>query len=126
MWDVGKAYMPAGRNILEIFGALQNPTPAATTIPADWSSLKSDVEVLACLQMTNSKPIRLLVVLHRDAAGPPNTPPPHPLEPYFPVDKFERPLEYDDHPEDSDALVRNIAVVARRRMPTKDHTFEER
>ena len=76
--------------------------------------------------MTNSKPIRLLVVLHRDAAGPPNTPPPDPLEPYFLVDKFEPPLEYDDHPEDSDALVRNIAGVARGRMPTKDHTFEER
>ena len=109
--DVVKTYMPAGRNIREIFGALENRTPAAPTIPADWYSLKSDAEVLAFLQKTNSKPIWLLVLLHPDAAGPPNTPPPDPLDPYFPMDKFEPPLEYDDHPEDSDALVRNIAGV---------------
>jgi len=35
-------------------------------------------------------------------------------------------LEYDDPIEDSDAVVRNIAVVGMRRMPTKDYTFEER
>ena len=55
--------------------------------------------------MTNSKAIRLLVVLHRDAAEPRNTPPPDPLEPYLPVDKFQQPLDCDDHPEESDAVV---------------------
>ena len=118
--------MPAGRNIHEIFGALENPTPAAQTISADWYDRKSDVEVLAFLQMTNSKPVVLLVVLHRDATGSPNTPPPYPLEAYFPAHKFESPLQYDNHGEDRDALVRNIAGVAGRRMLTKDHTFEER
>ena len=126
IWDVDKAYMPAGRNIREIFCGLTNPTPAVTTIAANWYSLKSDAGVLAFLQIKNSKPIWLLVVLQGDAAVPPNTPSHDPLEPYCAVDKFQHPLEYDDHPEDRDALVRNVAGVACRRMPTKDYTFEER
>ena len=42
IWDVVKAYMPAGRNIRELLGALENPTPAGATIPPDWYTLKSD------------------------------------------------------------------------------------
>ncbi|KAF8433171.1 hypothetical protein BGX38DRAFT_1146201 [Terfezia claveryi] len=34
--------------------------------------------------------------------------------------------EYEDFAEDSDANVRNVAGVHRHRMPTKDHTFEQR
>ncbi|KAF8441924.1 hypothetical protein BGX38DRAFT_1144220 [Terfezia claveryi] len=34
--------------------------------------------------------------------------------------------EYEDFAEDSDANVHNVAGVRRRRMPTKDHTFEQR
>ena len=119
-------YLPVGRNIREILGALKDPDPAALTISADWTHLGTDAEVVAFLQMTKSKPIRLLVVLHRAAGGPPNTFSPNPLEPYFPVDKFESLDEYDNPAEDSDVNMRNIAGVARRRMPTKDHTFEER
>ena len=121
IWDVVKAYMPAARNIREIFGELENTTPAATTITDDWYSLKSVAEVLAFLQMTNSKPIRLLVVIHRDAAGPPHTPTTDPLARYFPVCKFEPPREYDDHPEDRDALLRNLAGIARRRSVMTCH-----
>jgi len=106
-------------------GALEDPDPAAPTIPADWTHLKTDAEVVAFLQMTESKPIRLLVVLYRATGGPPNTPPPNPLEPYFLVDKFEPLDEYDDPAEDSDTNMHNIASVAQRRMPTKDHTLQE-
>jgi len=75
--------------------------------------------------MTNTKPIRLLIVLHRPPGAAPVSPILTGLEAWFPVDKFEPPLEYDDPIEDSDAIVRNIAGVGRCRMPTKDHTFEE-
>jgi len=119
-------YLPVDRNIHEILGALEDPDPAAPSIPADWTHLRTDAEVVAFLQMTESKSIRLLVVLHRAAGGPPNTPPPNTLEPYFPVDKFEPPDEHDDPAEDSEAAARNLASVAQRQMPTKDHTFEER
>ena len=105
-------YLPVGRNIREILGALEDPDPAAPTIPPDWTHLRTDAEVVAFLQMTESKPIRLLVVLHRATRGPPNTPPPNPLESYFPVDKFEPPDEYDDPAEDSNAAMHNIAGVA--------------
>ena len=38
-------YLPVGRNIHEILGALEDLDPAAPTIPADWSHLRTDAEV---------------------------------------------------------------------------------
>jgi len=120
-----KGYMSAGRTVREILAALEDPvTPVNQSV--DWTSLRSDEEVVAFLRMTNAKPIRLLIVLHRPPGAAPVSPIPTGLEVWFPVDKFEPPLEYDDPIKDSDVVVRNIAGVGRRRMPTKDHTFEER
>ncbi|KAF8431493.1 hypothetical protein BGX38DRAFT_1146611 [Terfezia claveryi] len=41
-------------------------------------------------------------------------------------DPFISQNEYEDFAEDSDANVRNVAGVRRRRMPTKDHTYKQR
>jgi len=76
--------------------------------------------------MTNAKPIRLLIILHRTPSAAPVSPILTDLEAWFLVDKFEPLLKYDDPIEDNDVVVWNIVGVGRRRMPTKDHTFEER
>jgi len=117
--------MPAGRTVREILAALEDPV-APINQPTDWTSLRSDEEVIAFLRMTNAKPIRLLIVLHRPPGAAPVSPIPTGLEAWFPVDKFKPLLECDDPIEDSDTVVWNIAGVGRHRMPTKDHTFEER
>ncbi|KAF8448514.1 hypothetical protein BGX38DRAFT_573894 [Terfezia claveryi] len=124
IWDMVKTYVPPDRKVREIIGALEDPTPPNLTFPADYTSLNSDAEVRAFFRMTKAKPVRLLVLLH---AVPPraNTPPAR-ADPYFELDKFDPPNEYDDFTGDSDAIVRNAAGVGRRRMPTRDHTFEER
>lgn len=123
IWDLIKLHIPANRKIREIFGALENPAPANPNLPADWTRMTTDAEVDAFLMMTNSKPIRLLAVMHR--IGAPNSPPPVGAT-YFAVDKFDPPEEFDDPAEDSDALRRNAAGVAPRRYPTVDHSFEDR
>ena len=63
--------------------------------------------------------------MHRND-GTADTPEPDPSVPYFTPQHFDPPEMFDDETEDSDALIRNAAGVAPRRMPTKDHTFEER
>jgi len=117
--------MLAGRTVREILATLEDPVTPVNQ-PADWTSLRSDEEVIAFLRMTNTKPIRLLIVLHRPPSATLVSSIPTGLEAWFLVDKFEPPLEYDDPIEDSDAVVQNIVRVGRRRTPTKNHTFEER
>jgi len=117
--------MPAGRTVREILAALEDPVTPVNQ-PASWTSLRSEEEVIAFLRMTNAEPIRLLIVFHRPPGAAPVSPIPTGLEAWFPVDKFKPPLEYNDPIEDSDVVVRNITGVGRRRMPIKDHTFEER
>ena len=124
VWQAAKTYIPQGRSIREILGALEDPTAANPSVPADSTSLKTDAEVAAFLKMTHANPIRLLLVLHRNDARP-NTPLPDAGDTYFPEDHFT-PAMYDDPWEDSDAIVRNAVGVAAHRMPSKDHTFEER
>jgi len=119
-----KGYMPAGRTVWEILATLEDPV-APVNQPADWTSLQSDEEVVAVLRITNAKPICLLIVLHRSPSAAPVSPIPTGLEAWFSVDKFKPPLEYDDPIENSDAIVWNIVGVGRRRISTKDYTFEE-
>ena len=119
-------YLPQGRSIREIHVALEDPDPNVDpSLPTDWMNLKIDAEVQAFLVHTVSKPIRLLVILHR-ADGTQDTPPPDPTVPYFTPTHFDPPETYDDPAEDSDQLVRDANNLALRRMPIKDHTFEER
>ncbi|RPB23550.1 hypothetical protein L211DRAFT_849818 [Terfezia boudieri ATCC MYA-4762] len=122
-WDMVKAYVPAGRKVREIIGALEDPTPPNLTFPADYISLHSDAEVRGFFRMTKANPVRLLVILH---TLPPraNTPPPGAA--YFELEKFAPPTEYNDYAKDSTAIVRNATGVGRRHMPIRDHTFEER
>ncbi|KAF8416448.1 hypothetical protein EV426DRAFT_705918 [Tirmania nivea] len=109
IWDMVKAYVPANRRVREILGALKDPSPLNTTF----------------LRMSTANPVRLMVVLHAPE-GRENSPPLDPTVAFLPRNRFEPPNEYDDPAEDSDALVRDAAGVRKRRMPTKDHTFEKR
>ena len=120
------SYLPQGRTIREIRGALEDLDPLVdVTLPTDWMSLKTDAEVKAFLVHTKSQPIRLLVVMHRND-GTQNSPPPDPAVPYFATTEFHLPETYHDPVEDSDQLVRDANNLASCRMPLKDHTFEER
>ena len=119
-----KNYIPDGRSIREILGALEDH-PAGNSVAADWTKMQTDAEVYAFLRITKANPIRLLLVLHRND-GTPDTPIAGVSNPYFASDRWEPAEVYDDPAEDSDALVRNHTGVASRRMPTKDHTYEER
>ena len=124
IWQAAKDYIPDGRSIREILGALEDP-PAGNSVAADWTKMQTDAEVYAFLRMTKANPIRLLLVLHRND-GTPDIPIAGVPNPYFAPNRFEPAEVYDDPAEDCDALVRNHAGVASRRMPTKDHTYEER
>ena len=119
------SYLPQGRTIREIHGALEDPDLLIDmNLPTDWMSLKTDAEVKAFLVHTKSQPIRLLVVMHRDD-GTQDSPPPDPAVAYFATTEFDPPETYDDPAEDSDQLVRDANNLASRQMPLKDHTFEE-
>ena len=125
IWEEAGKYVPAGRHVREILGSLQDLAVGANQ-PTDWVRLEQDSEVAAFLRITRAKPIRILIILARD---PINEVPDTPLiggQTYFPADRFDPPEEYDDPCEDSDALMRNRLGLAKRRMPTVDHAFEER
>ena len=119
------SYLPQGRMIREIRGALKDPDPLIDVkLPTDCISLITDSEVKAFLVHTKLQPIRLLVVMHRNN-GTQDSPPADPAAPYFSTTEFD-PLEtYDDPAEDSDQLVRDVNNLVSRRMPLKDQTFEE-
>jgi len=106
-----KTYIPAGRKVREFWVALADPDPANPMFPADG-------EMSAFLRLTTAKPIRLLIVLHEQ--GQANIAPC-----YFSLDRFDSPVRYDKHDEDSDAVVRNAAGVRQRCLPNADHTFEQ-
>jgi len=119
IWEMVKTYIPEGRKVCEFWGDLADPDQANPTFPADATSLAPDGEVLAFLRLTTAKPIRILIVLHE--AGHATIAPNH-----FSLDRFDLPVRYADHEEDSDAVVRNAVGVRERRLPNADHTFEQR
>ncbi|RPB22613.1 hypothetical protein L211DRAFT_850378 [Terfezia boudieri ATCC MYA-4762] len=110
IWDMVKAYVPAGRKVREIIGALADPTPPNLTFPADYISLNTDAEVRGFFRMTKANPVHLLVILYMLSPRA-NTPPPGAA--YFELEKFAPLTEYDDYTEDPDAIVRNTAGVGR-------------
>jgi len=118
--------IPAGRTVRAIFGVIENPTQASP-VP-DTTHLKSDEEVEAFFDITNSKPIRLQVVLRRDPMADPQREESAPLDngAYFPADFLDAAEQYDDPAEDSDAFRQNLAGYAKRGMPRKDEAFEDR
>ncbi|KAF8441112.1 hypothetical protein BGX38DRAFT_1316651 [Terfezia claveryi] len=123
IWDMVKAHIPADRKVREILGALKDPNPPNLSFPADYTGLQSDAEVKAFFRMSKSDPVRLMVLLH-SVLPRANT---HPrAHPYFELEKFIPWNEYEDFAEDSDANVCNVTGVRRCRMPTRDHTFEQR
>ena len=65
IWDAIQQYIPDGRTVREIQGGMDNPLTLRPWAPADITSLTTDAEVGAFLQMTEAKPILLLIILHR-------------------------------------------------------------
>ena len=114
-----KTYIPEGRKVRKFWCALADPDQANLTFPPDATSLAADRKVFTFLRLTTAKLIRILIVLHE--AGHANIAPDH-----FSLDRFEPPVRFADHDEDSDAVVRNAASVRKRWLPKPDHTFEER
>ncbi|KAF8420291.1 hypothetical protein BGX38DRAFT_1280238 [Terfezia claveryi] len=100
-----------------------DPNPPNLNFPTDYTGLHSDAEVKAFFRMSKSDLVYLMVLLH---SVPPRANTPPRAHPYFELEKFIPRNEYEDFAEDSDMNVRNVAGVCRRRMPTRDHTFEQR
>ena len=124
--DKIRSKIPAGRTVRAIYGALESPNRTGD-IP-DATRLQSDEEVEAFIDITSSKPIRLQVILYRDPNANPvvaDSPPPDDGD-YFPADFLDAAEMYDEPAEDSDALRRNLAGVAKRAYPKTDANFEER
>ncbi|RPB18156.1 hypothetical protein L211DRAFT_854396 [Terfezia boudieri ATCC MYA-4762] len=108
IWDMVKAYVPAGRKLREFIGTLKDPTPLNFTFPADYISLYSNSEVRGFFQMTKGNPVNLLVILH---TLPPRANLPLPRAAYFELKKFASPTEYNNYTENSDAIVWNATSV---------------
>ena len=127
--------VPEGHTVREVFGALENPLPRKDGVvypndpPADWLRLTTDEEVDGFLRLTEAKPIRLLVCLHRDpGAQVPDMPPPeevpHPDKFSFSADMFDKDEWEQDLVEDSDAESWKRAGLGAHRVPKADHQFE--
>ncbi|KAF8464150.1 hypothetical protein BDZ91DRAFT_730817 [Kalaharituber pfeilii] len=120
-------HLPAGRTVREIHGALVDPDATQLTHPKDSIVLSSDAEVEAFFRITESKPIKLLIVMHRKVEDGADTPPHAGSgQVHFAKNHFDPPKVYDDPATDSDSLVRTWAGFKKRRMPKKDQSFEER
>ena len=81
IWQAAKEYIPDGRSLREILGALEDP-PAGNSVAADWTKMQTNAEVYAFLRITKANPIRLLLVLYRND-GTPDTPITGVPNPYF-------------------------------------------
>ena len=123
------ANLPDGRKVREIQGALANSDPndgALEKTPSDVTHIRSDDDLDAFLRLTEAKPIKLLIILHK--TNGPNTPPPagtNASKYYFQKGRFDGPEYYADEVEDSEAEVSKRAG-GKKGVPRKDHTFEER
>ena len=108
------AKIPNGRRVREIIGALQNAMPDSQI--ATWSDavhLQSDDDVNTFLRLTEAKPVKLLIILHRNDVGR-NTPLGRDnIEHYFPPSRFDSPEYYIDPAEDSDEEASKRAGVGK-------------
>ena len=116
----------------EIIGALANAPPDNKRLipllhtPADVTHIRSDEELDAFLRLTESKPIKFLVILHMVAGA--NTPPPKGRlvgTYYFDVARFDEPKFYNEEVRDIEEEVRQRAG-GKRGVPRVDFKFEEK
>ena len=124
--------LPQGRKVREIIGALANAPPDNNGVipplhtPADVTHIRSDEDLDAFLRLTEAKPIKFLVILHK--VGGANTPPPQGRNAgtyYFDVARFDEPEYYNEEVEDSEEEVRQRAG-GKRGVPRVDYKFEEK
>ncbi|KAF8426777.1 hypothetical protein BGX38DRAFT_1301530 [Terfezia claveryi] len=103
--------LPDGQKMREIIGSLEDPDPVAgdpLMIPPQTTHIRSDDELDAFLRLTEARPIKLLIVLHRDPAVRANSPPPAVCNVsmyYFNLGRFDGPEYYMDEIEDSEEEV---------------------
>jgi hypothetical protein len=129
VWQLFEKYVPEGRHIREIWGAMDAPTPDAGghNVPQNTQYLDNSNKIDAFFQLTRSQPIYLLGALST-LEGPnrrANTPPPA-RRPYIDHKQFEPRGTYTDPASDSEAEYRRRAGQAPRRFPRKDEEFERR
>lgn len=120
-------HLPDGRKVREIIGALANAGPMTGGMPSDVTHIRSDEDLNAFLQLTEAKPIKLLVTLHKRQADGENTPPPEESNVgtyYFDLRRFDGREYYMDELEDSEEEVGKRAG-GKRGFPRKDEKFEE-
>lgn len=122
--------LPAGRKVREIIGALADAAQDADAKqkPGRTTRIRSDDELDAFLRLTQAKPIKFLIILHKKPEDGNNTPPPQGMNAdtyYFKTGRFDGPEYYDDPLEDSgDEITKRVG--GKRGVPRKDHKFEER
>jgi len=92
--------------VREIIGVLEvaRDVEDVNLTPADDTHRRSDDELDAFLCLTEAKPIRMLVFLHRKSGTRANSALPaecHLLKYYFNLKQFEGPVYYVDEVEDS-------------------------
>jgi len=104
IWEVVKPYISEGKKVREFWSALADPDQANPAFPADGTCLAANGKVLAFLQLTTAKPIRILIVLRE--VGLENIAPDH-----FCLDRFDPVVRYADHEKDSEAVVWNVVGV---------------
>jgi len=123
------SHLPDGRKVREIIVALEDAGDAedVNQTPADATHIRSDDEMDAFLRLTEAKPIKMLVILHRKRGTRANTAPPagcNLQKYYFDLKRFDSPEYYLDQVEDSDEEVGRRAG-GKKEVPRKDHKFEE-
>ena len=123
------AKIPNGRSVHEIIGALENARPGSETAqPSDVAHLRSDDDVDTFLRLTEAKPIKLLIILHRKIALRNTPPPPGEVNDgyYFNPTRFDGPEYHLKKLDDSDEETSQKPRVGMRVWPTKDKTFKAR
>jgi len=123
------SHLPDGQKVREIIEALEDAGDIedVNDTPADATHIRSYDELDTFLRLTEAKPIKKLVILHRKRGTRANSALPaggNLQKYYFDLKHFDGPEYYVDEVEDSDEELGKRAG-GKKGVPRKDHKFEE-
>ena len=127
IWKLFAQYVPDGRHVREIWGAMSTPIVDAggSRLPAEMQYLDTTQKVDGFFMLTQLQPIYLMAILST-LEGPntrPNSPPP-PRRAYLDPDKFAPSETYKKDLEDEDELISRCAGLGKKHLPWKNKAFE--